>query len=56
MKIIRNGTNFDYYIDNGKVDTKTTNFMSSYHTWALYIQLWKNNSSVTVKNLKLKPL
>ena len=55
MRIVKNGTSFEYYVNDELLGTKTVNFWTNYHMFGIHTVQW-NTGTTTISNLKIKPL
>ena len=55
MKIVKNGSSFNYYVNGNLVGSKTVSFWTDYDMFGLYLLQW-NTGTTTISNLKIKPL
>ena len=55
MRIVKNGTSFEYYVNDELLGTKTVNFWTNYHMFGIHTVQW-NTGTTTISDLKIKPL
>lgn len=55
MRIVKNGTSFEYYVNDKLLGTKTVSFWTNYDMFGIHTVQW-NTGTTTISNLKIKPL
>ena len=56
VKIIRDGTSINYYYDGNLIETLSCDWISSVSSFPLTWNRWGSNGTLSIKNLKVKPL
>ena len=57
LKIVRDGTDFKYYYNGSLIETlSVSSWISSVDSFPLFFNRWGSSGTLSVKNLKVKPL
>ena len=55
MRIVKEGTTFQYYVNNVLLGTKTVSFWTNYHMFGVHTVQW-NRGTTTISDLKIKQI
>lgn len=54
-KIVKEGHNIKFYVDNQLMATKSESFFTNYDAWSIYSIIWGSGTQ-TIKNIRIKAL